>query len=227
MHRWLSFVSGAFPPGATNLSTAVYLANAPGAETFKFVAWHSLIDAASDESGAAAVLNHPDTAAARDHIIYQDHVPTDNGTAGYADVRKFLAVLKLLVVSTLRIPLAFVLGDQQSFSRMIWLKRKERDAYGFVIPFYGDFHFTVHLLMAMHTLWWKILVHWLLEETGFCSESIHEEWSSVELYNRYRFAYEVIIVGILTYLLDVLPEGALDNPGLLIAAASTHNKGSA
>ena len=81
MHRWLSFVSGAFPPGATNLSTAVYLANAPGAETFKFVAYHSLIDAASDESGAAAVLHHPDTAAARDHIIYQDHVPTDNGTA--------------------------------------------------------------------------------------------------------------------------------------------------
>lgn len=134
-------------------------------------------------------------------------------------------MLRTFVISTLCIPLAFVLGDQQSFSWTVWLKRKEPDTYGFVIPFYGDFHFAVHLLMAIHVLWWGTLVHWLLEETNLCAESIHPEWSSVELYNRYRFTYEAIIVGVLAYLLEVLPEGALNDPGPLLEAASASNKG--
>lgn len=216
---------GAFPPGATNRPTADWLADTGSVETFKFFAWHTSIAAAPEAGAAVSVLYHPDIPAIQDHIIYQDHVPTTNGTAGYADVRKFLGVLKAIVVSTLCIPLVFVLGDQQSFSRMVWLKRKEPDAFGFVIPFYGDFHFAVHLLMAMHSLWWGPLVSWLLQETGFCSQSIHQEWSSVELYNRYRFVYEAIIVGILAYLLEVLPEGALNDPGPLLEAASTQNKG--
>jgi hypothetical protein len=186
--------------------------------------WHTTIADTSVE-GAPGALTHPLTPADRDHVIYQDHVPTDNGTAGYADVRKLLAVLRFYVISTLSIPFAFVIGDQQSFSRMVWLKRKEPESYSFVIPFYGDFHFAVHCLMAIHSLWWGPLVGWLLETTGFCSQSINETWSSVELYNRYRFVYEVIIVGILAYLLEVLPAGALDDPGPLLEAARTQNKG--
>ena len=106
------------------------------------------------DNGAFDVLRHPLNSATCDEVIYHDHVPTDNGTAGYADVRKFLGRLRELIVSKLSIPLAIVVGDQQSFSRMVWLKRKEPSSYSFVIPFYGDFHFAVHLLMAVHTLWW-------------------------------------------------------------------------
>jgi hypothetical protein len=79
--------------------------------------------------------------------------------------------------------------------------------------------------MAMHMLWRTVFMRCLIDETGFCSASLNEEWSSVELYNRYRFAYEATIVGILAYLLEVLPDGALNNPASLMEAARVNNGG--
>ena len=64
-------------------------------------------------NGAFDVLSHPFNSATRDEVIYQDHVPTDSGTAGYADVRKILGRLRELMVSRLLIPLAIVVGYQQ------------------------------------------------------------------------------------------------------------------
>ena len=45
------------------------------------------------------------------------------------------------------------------------------------------------------------------------------------LYNRHRFVYETIIVGIFTYLIEVLPTGALEHPDILLEAARTQNSG--
>lgn len=171
-----------------------------------------------------AVLNHPETDPDMDPIIYQNHVPTDNGTAGYSDVRKVLAAIKDLVVVGLGVAVAFVVGDQQSFSRMVWLLRKEHESYGFIIPLYGDFHFAVHLLQAIHSLWWGKLIEQLLGRSGFQIQSIEKDWKGVELYNRYRFTYEALIVGMLQYLNEALP-GRLSDPATLLAAAEARNKG--
>ena len=65
----------------------------------------------------------------------------------------------------------------------------------------------------------------LIDETGFCSASFIKEWSSVKLYNRYRFAYEATIFGILAYLFEVLPDGSLNDPASLIEAARVNNGG--
>jgi hypothetical protein len=61
----------------------------------------------------------------------------------------------------------------------------------------------------------------LLGESGFCVQSIHQELSSAGLYNRHRFVYETIIVGIFTYLIGVLPTGSLEHPDILLEAART------
>ena len=45
------------------------------------------------------------------------------------------------------------------------------------------------------------------------------------LYNRHRFVYEATIVGIFTYLIEVLPTGALKHPDILLEAARTKNSG--
>jgi len=132
-------------------------------------------------------------------------VPTSNGTAGYADVRLFLERL-LSTMQQLGISVHMVVGDQQSFSRLVWLKRKEPASYKSIIPFPGDFHTAVHMLMAIHVLWWTPLISFLIESSGFSINSIEEDWSSVELYNRYRHFYEVVIVGIVEYLVEILPE---------------------
>ena len=64
-----------------------------------------------------------------------------------------------------------------------------------------------------------------MEESGFASESLTEKWDSVELYNRYRHAYEVIIVAVVVYVQDVVPASLLKHPERLIEAADKKNKG--
>ena len=63
--------------------------------------------------------------------------------------------------------------------------------------------------MAIHILWYAPLVAWVLEHTGLCERSIHEEWTSVELYNRHEFFYETLIVSIVTYLSGIIPRAIL------------------
>ena len=122
-------------------------------------------------AGAMEVLKHPETAAERDPTIYEAHVPTTNGTAGYNDVRKAMSAMKFKL-DRVGMAASFVLGDQQTFCRMLWLKRME--TWPSIIPLPGDFHFAVHMLMVMHTLWYNTLIEWVLEETSFCEESIKE-----------------------------------------------------
>ena len=44
-------------------------------------------------------------------------------------------------------------GDQQTFSRICWLLRFYNDGkYNMIVPFVGDFHAVVHMLMAIHIL---------------------------------------------------------------------------
>ena len=69
------------------------------------------------------------------------------------------------------------------------------------------------------------MIKTLVTESGFCTESIHQNWSSVELYNRYRFTYEVIIVAVLTYLLEVLTPEQLIDPTWVMKEADTKNPG--
>ena len=94
-----------------------------------------------------------------------------NGTAGYADVRKFLERQKQLVTVGLGIPVSIVVENQR---RMVWLKRMESGSHDSIIPRPGDFHAAVHMLMALHILWWAPLERWLVENTGFCEATIVE-----------------------------------------------------
>jgi hypothetical protein len=133
------------------------------------------------------------------------------------------------VKTTLGLQLCFVVGDQQSYSRMIFLKRKEPDFLDWVIPLPDDFHFIVHALMAIHQLWWFALVRWVVMDVGVCMKTCGagekpEKWSSVEKYNNYRFLYELLIVSLMTYLKEAVPAGLLGNYAVLSGLAA-QNKG--
>jgi hypothetical protein len=41
--------------------------------------------------------------------------------------------------------------------------------------------------LAMPILWWKPLIFFIITKASFCMGSVHEEWSGVEFYNRYRY----------------------------------------
>ena len=174
---------------------------------------------------ADSVLDHPEYASNRPKMIYQNHVPTINGTAGYDDVRKVLFVIIQLMVVTLGISYVFVIGDQQSYSRVVWLLRSEPENFRQIIPFPGDFHFAVHALMAIHILWWKYLVEDLLWRSQFDVSSIHETWDRVDLYNRHRHCYETVIVAILAYVTEVFSTEDLADPVALMETVSANNGG--
>ena len=136
------------------------------------------------KKSAAGILLHPDTPSEKSSQVYQEHVPTKNWTAGYSDVKKALRTIKHLLNTILAILVLFVVGDQQSFSRMVWLKRMEPESYKSIVPFPRDFHAAVHMVMAMHALRWASLICWIVNQTDLSVQSISEEWSSIELYNR-------------------------------------------
>ena len=141
------------------------------------------------------VLNHPDynPPYGRSIVSYQNHIRTLHGTAGYDDVRKGLAAIVSLLCVTMCVSWILVVGDQQSYSRMVWLIRHESPTYDAIIPLPGDFHFAVHLLMAIHMLWWDHLVSFVIRKSGFGLQTIHEHWDQVSLYNRYRNFYETLL----------------------------------
>ena len=102
---------------------------------------------------ALSILAHPSyQPPSPSYIIYQPHVPTTTGTASYNDVI-FLLDQVLRYMQDLQICLFLLGGDQQTFSRMLWLRRMNPGKYDQIVPFVGDFHGAVHMLMAIHILW--------------------------------------------------------------------------
>ena len=86
-------------------------------------------------------------------MIFQEHVPTNTGTAAYGDVRALLSAV-VAYMTLLGISVFLLGGDQQTFSRALWIRRFDQGGpYTAIVPFVGDFHTTVHMLMAIHIMW--------------------------------------------------------------------------
>jgi hypothetical protein len=71
------------------------------------------------------------------------------------------------------------------------LKAANPFKYQWVLLLPGEFHFTVHVLMAVHRLWYKKLVAHLLKPEagnstprhGVDDKTIKRKWTSVEQYD--------------------------------------------
>ena len=103
------------------------------------------------------------SAPARSKLCFGNPV-MDCLTGAYEDVDETLAVIKKYVLQTLGMRLAVVWGDQQSYSRMVHLAIAGEAEYAWMIPAPGEFHFTVHALMAIHKKesgWWSALIEWV------------------------------------------------------------------
>lgn len=161
----------------------------------------------------------------RSRITYQKHVNTKNGTAAYTDVQKILETIMYMMFTVLQFACLFVVGDQQSFCRMVWLKRMQPHQYSNIVPFIGDFHAEANFLMAMHILFYSVFVESVFRQADFCVNSIQEDWGGMELYNRYRHAYETLIVASMTYVCEVVPLDLLEKPEMLLKLAESCNTG--
>ena len=146
-------------------------------------------------------------------------------TGAYADVQKTLTVMNHHLIDKLGLRLVFVHGDQQSFSRMVYLKYSEGKLYDWLVPLPGDWHFVVHALMSIHhpkSGWWATLISWFPHVAGLCPDSIVDDWTSVEKYNTYCAFYECVILSIVQYVHDVVPPFYIDHPSVLLAMLAEH-----
>ena len=55
---------------------------------------------------------------------------------------------------------------------MVWLKRKEPASYKQIVPCRGDFHTAVHMLMAIHILWWNSFISNITQRTELSELSL-------------------------------------------------------
>ena len=141
------------------------------------------------------------------------------------DVRKFLERQKQLVTVGLGIPVSFVVENQQSFSRMVWLKRMESGSHDSIIPLPGDFHAAVHMLMALHILLWALWNAGWSRAQAFARQQLLSLGVAWSFFNVTVFLNETIIVDILAYILEAAPHNFIEQPSILLQFAKGNNKG--
>jgi hypothetical protein len=161
--------------------------------------------------------------------------PLDVLTGAYDDVLKTLNTIQQYVISELGMKLAFVWGDQQSYSRMVSLTISGEKAFQWLVPCPGEFHFIVHALMAVHhqdSGWWAWFLGWVTKEAadddelsggGFMSDQIGDKWDSVEKYNGYCAFHEALSCAVLEYLQEVLPADLKYNVYELLDVLEAHD----
>ena len=216
-----ALIDGSWNDRGPTLRIEEWLCDIPAGDAYKASAWDHFIDLEP-----IATLYHPDHARTADvRAVDLPHIHTRAGTAAYDDNEQALTQIMNIMVHTLKFKCVFVVGDQQSFIRMVSLIRGNPKLYKWLIPLPGEFHFEVHALMAVHRLCWKCLVRWIVQVAEICPKSCNvENWGEVAHYNRFHHLYNIIIVALLTYVRGIVPRALLGNYPLLLELAS-ENKG--
>ena len=126
--------TGAFDNDGAKALTIAELTDFEAQEKHKHDMWVYFFAIALQDSVATDIIQHPEyEPGERTVMIFQDHVP-DVGTGAYEDVAKFMAIVKATLITTMCFTLVFLFGDQQTFSRMVWRKRKHPVGNEWVIP---------------------------------------------------------------------------------------------
>ena len=109
--------------------------------------WRHFVSIANVGTG---VLGHPHYIPrfGRSKVIYQRPI-YQCGTASYDDVEKLLRRIHDFHVRDRRQSLVYVVGDQQTYDRMLKLKIRNPEPYRWLLPLPGEFHFKWHVTLAI------------------------------------------------------------------------------
>ena len=71
----------------------------------------------------------------------------DVGTESYSDNQLILWLMKMQMdMRNADLTHVFVVGDEQTYERLIHMKENQRFGYDWMIPFPGEFHFAGHMI---------------------------------------------------------------------------------
>ena len=197
--------------------------------SLKEASWRAFM---SQTQAGDDILRHPHVPKPEQTELLFEEPLLDAGTAAYADVDKWLVAVRNLFCFLVGITvgcvagdeqewtpsaadLVLVVGDQQTWSRMLWLKLMHPERYSWMLPLPGEFHFTVHLLMAIHILWWHTIIFFAVNSLD-SHKTIKQGWTSVEQYKYYDHFYQLTIRALALYMAEVVPPAILAKPALLL-----------
>ena len=130
-------------------------------------------------------------------------------------------IKQIMISEGLTVMLVF--GDQQTYKRMIDLKREQPEEYAWLIPMPGEFHFRVHVDFALNVLCWKSMVRNLRAHLGF-EKTIREDEGDVERSDHYDVFSQLQAKSMVQYLEELVPPHLLANYPMLLESVS-ENKG--
>ena len=91
-----------------------------------------------------------------------------------------------------------VVGDQQTFDRMVKLRRSDAQLYGKIVPFNGEMHFMIHFLHAGWRLYYDKLLCWWVA-TMQMSGALKEDWT-VKNWGYYDDFMMIFVTGVVRWL---------------------------
>lgn len=177
--------------------------------------------------GGADVLAHPTVAVRPEQSRLDCQAPVlDVETAAYADVD--VCTQRIQNTQLAGTEQILIVGDQQVYIRLHWLKLHNPHRNRWFLPLPGEWHFTCHALMAVHSLWYKPMMQSIVVALGF-EKSIkgperpgRGEWDSVELFVYYDRFYQMVIAGLLEHLAAIVPPNYQQNPAGLREAVKSN-----
>ena len=95
------------------------------------------------------------------------------GTESYQDNKEVLEQIDALTNTG---SLATIIcGDQQTFARMVCLRRLDPELFSHIVPLPGEMHLCAHFLHAVWRLYWNKYLHWFAVRMEM-EATIKEEW---------------------------------------------------
>ena len=182
------------------------------------VLWKHYLEIGGDSILARPNFQHP----GRTSIVYHEPV-FDASTASYHDMSLSLQRIKQKQVVEKRLTFVMVVGDQQTYKRMVDLKREQPSEYHWLVPMPGEFHFRVHTDFAITDLLWASLLSNLVGRLRF-EKTIAYRTANVELSDHYDIFLQLVTKAASLYLEEIVPAHLLINPQMLLEAVF-ENKG--
>jgi hypothetical protein len=124
---------------------------------------------------------------------------------------------------SLGLSVMLVVGDQQTYMRMVALKRAQPEEYSWLVPMPGEFHFRVHVDFALNELCWESLHRNLVAHLGF-EKTIQEKEGDVERADHHDVFSQLVTKAAVAFFEELAPAHLLSNYPMMLAAISK-NKG--
>ena len=144
----------------------------------------------------------------------------DLSTASYDDIRLMLWLIHDEVMrENPTTKFVIIVGDEQTYDRMVKLMSQAPNEFSWLIPFPGEFHFTAHCLHASYRLWWCPILHRCRDFLDY--DRVTPEWTMTKFNYQDDFMH-VVVSGIVKWFTEIFGEFCFQNPTALTQVVSNN-----